>query len=195
MKTPDRFKRPSDFHISEKQHRSVSVMESETGIAIQLSTFIAQFAAIELSLPFLFSSITKLDDSACRHILGVNTDFSRRLDMLDKAARTIPTDDKECRFFDSLISEVKYLVKRRNIYCHAMFSKTDKEGELSMHLYFHDGNRGHAEEIITEDILRKDCIRAERVNLATHQHLQGLKSELRPLRDIGRPPAPQGQKA
>ena len=182
MTNPPKLKRPSEYTISEKEWRAVCALEKEPLIAAQIGIFVGQFGGIEISLPPLLSEMTGLPGSACEHMLGIHTSFARRLDTIEVASKAITHGSEREKFYDEVISEIKYLNSRRDRYCHSQYTQTTKTDEIRMLSFRTDTKRKTEEEIITMRSIKADCARAERVNLALASLLTPRKHELLPLR-------------
>lgn len=185
MSKSERFKRPSEYTISDKQWRTLTPMDHEPDIAFQVARFVALFAAVEVNFPALLSSLIGVDRSTCEHLLSVTTDFGKRLDMIDVARLSANLNDDDQAFFDEVSSEVKTLQRRRNIYCHSLYQRTDKAGEVRLMSYRFDF-RPTIEEIVTSETIKKDCLLAERLLVALWKRYEGTSYERRPLRGRGR---------
>lgn len=176
-----KLKRPSEYTISDSQWRSRTPIDDEPEIGHEIARFIALFSAIETHFPAMLSTLTGMDRSMSEHLLSVTTDFGKRLDMVDVAALAADLSADDVAFFDEVLAEMKNLQRRRNLYCHAVMSRTDKPGEISMSSFRFDF-RDTREEIITAETVRKDCVLAERLNLALWHVYKGTAHERKPLR-------------
>ncbi len=159
-------------------------MDDEPEIANAVGRFLALFTSIESHLPAMLATLTGMDRSTSEHLLSVSTDFGRRLAMVDTARLAANLNEGKQAFFDEVLSEIKNLQKRRNLYCHGLYQTTGIPGEIRMSSYRFDF-RNTAEEVITIQTLNKDCELAERLNLALWKFYEDTSHERRPLRGKG----------